>query len=98
MGPLLLNKECYEAHKRDLGGDKLYFTYADYLNFETNHYSGAIYEMKNKDGSKVMCKVAYYPLPYYRDLRALIEIDMGHYNDFRDVPVRFLTITLNHEH
>lgn len=59
--------------------------------FWTNHKIGDTYSMVNRDGSSEVCKVAYYPLGNYKDFTALIEINRGSYNDFREVPIRFLT-------
>lgn len=83
---------CFNEHVKDLG--EVYFTFAEYWNFWVSHEPGDIYKMTNKDRSVVLCRVAYYPLPYFKDLRALIEIHKGDYNDFREVPVKFLKVVL----
>lgn len=59
--------------------------------FWQNHKIGNVYKMKNRDGSSEFCRIAYFPLEY-SDPTALIEIDRGAYNDFREVPIRFLTL------
>lgn len=82
-----LIKICFESHIKDKGA---YFSFEEYRQFWVDHKIGDLYELKNKDGSIFICKIAYYPLPYYKDLRALIEIDNGDWNDFREVPVKFL--------
>ena len=79
---------CFNAHANDIGG--VNFSFEEYKSFWAGHSIGAIYEMKNKNGSTVRCKIAYYPLPYYKDLRALIEIDNITWTDYREVPVVFL--------
>lgn len=87
----LLIYKCYEEHVKDIGGhEEITFSFSHYYNFWTRHKVGAEYLMVNRDKSLVKCKVAYYPLPYYKDLRALIEIDKGMWTDFREVPVTFL--------
>lgn len=85
----LLIYKCYLHHVNDIGGE-VDFSFSHYYNFWTRHNVGAEYLMVNRDKSLVKCKVAYYPLPYYKDLRALIEIDKGTWTDFREVPVTFL--------
>lgn len=51
------------------------------------HKPGKEYILVNRDKSEVECEIVYYPLPYYDDDRACI--DLGN-NDIREVPVRFL--------
>lgn len=58
--------------------------------FWKSHKIGDLYEMKNRDGSKEVVKIVYYPLDNYVDFSALIEIEKQGYNDFREVPIRFL--------
>lgn len=58
--------------------------------FSRNHKIGDIYLMRNRDSTTEECKIAYYPLDY-NEPTALIEIARNGYNDFREVPVRFLT-------
>lgn len=81
---------CFDSHVKERGAIK--FTLDEYRSFWIAHKVGNVYTLTNRDGSTHLCKVAYYPLPYYDDLRALIEIDKGDYNDFREVPIRFLTL------
>lgn len=83
-----LVKHCFEEHKKDFNGD-IKFTYEEYLKFWVNCYPKSKYEMRNRDGTYSKCHVVYYPLPYYKDLRALIELDQ---NDLREVPVHFLRL------
>lgn len=59
--------------------------------FWRNHAIGDKYELTNRNGSKETCKIAYYPLGDYSDFTALIEIARLGFNDFREVPIRFLT-------
>lgn len=80
---------CYDEHLKLFDG-KVKFTFEQYEIFWKNHQTGSDYKMKNRNGSMVDCKIAYYPLPYYDDLRAMIEIPMKDGFDFRDVPVHFL--------
>lgn len=58
--------------------------------FWLNHCIGDEYVMKNRDGSEETCKIAYYPIENYEDFTALIEIKRYWFNDFREVPIRFL--------
>lgn len=83
-----LIQHCFNEHAKDIGG--VNFAFEEYKAFWTNHSTNSEYVLNNRDGSIVICKVAYYPLPYYKDLRALIEINKGGWIDFREVPVRFL--------
>lgn len=83
-----LIQHCFNEHAKDIGG--IQFSFEEYKAFWTSHAPGANYEMKNRDGSIVVCRVAYYPLPYYKDLRALIEINKVDWTDFPEVPIRFL--------
>lgn len=82
-------QHCFNEHSKDLD-DAIKFTYEEYEKFWLSHNTGDNYRMKNRDGSYVFCKIAYYPLPYYPDLRALIEIERDAGVDLRDVPVCFL--------
>lgn len=82
-------KFCFDEHVKDLN-EEIKFTYEQYESFWLNHKLGDNYRMKNRDGSYVNCKVVYYPLPYYADLRALIELEREVGVDLRDVPVYFL--------
>lgn len=59
-------------------------------NFWKNHKIGDTYEMINRDKTKEIVKIAYFPLENYSDFTALIEINRLGYNDFREVPIRFL--------
>lgn len=77
---------CFESHKSDFSGD-IKFTYDRYESFWLQNEQDNNWLMRNRDGSFVPCKVSYYPLPYYKDLRALIEIGQS---DFREIPVYFL--------
>lgn len=86
-------KECYDAHINEI--ENTFFSFEEYRDFWINHNLGDVYEMKNRNGSIVTCKIAYYPLPYYKDLRALIEIDMLDGVDLRDCPVKFLNKKIN---
>lgn len=83
-----LIRHCFDVHVADIG--EVDFTFEEYEKFWKEHRVGDVYEMSNKDGRTYECKVAYYPLPDHRGLRALIEIDMGDYIDYRECPVRFL--------
>lgn len=80
---------CFNEHVKDIGG-RVLFTFDEYRAFWLSHSVGDRYSMRNRDGSIIDCSVAYYPIPYYKDLRALIEISNGAYIDFREVPIRFL--------
>lgn len=82
---------CFNEHLKDIGGE-VSFTLDQYRSFWEQYKPENNYQMKNRDGSFVNCKVAYYPLPYYKDLRALIEIPMNEGTDFREVPVHFLQL------
>lgn len=59
--------------------------------FWKDHKIGDRYELKNRNGSVETCLIAYYPLENYNDFTALVEIPKSGYNDFREVPIRFLT-------
>lgn len=89
MTPLELIQFCFDEHVKDIGG-LVQFTFHEYASFWKGNEPGIKYELKNRNGSTETCVVAYYPLPYYKDLRALVEIKSGSYIDFREVPVRFL--------
>ena len=86
-------KECYDSHIEDMPDS--FFSFEEYRDFWTNHNIGDVYEMKNRNGSVVTCTIVYYPLPYYKDLRALIEVDMVDGVDLRDVPIKFLNKKTN---
>lgn len=58
--------------------------------FWLSHRIGDKYELANRNGSVETCKIAYYPLENYQDFTALVEIPKSGYNDFREVPIRFL--------
>lgn len=58
--------------------------------FSMNHKIGDVYLMQNRDKTVEKCKIAYYPLDI-EEPTALIEIAKFGYNDFREVPIRFLT-------
>lgn len=58
--------------------------------FELNHKIGDLYIMKNRDGSEEICKIAYFPLDL-EEPTALIEIQKNGFNDFREIPIRFLS-------
>lgn len=83
-----LIKKCFDEHVKDLVN--VYFSFEEYKQFWLDHNINNTYEMVNKDRSVLICKIAYYPLPYYKDLRALIEIVHEDWSDFRDVPIKFL--------
>lgn len=68
-----LIKRCFDKHVESFGG-KLKFTRYQYTEFWMSHKVGDVYSMASRDGTVVECKVAYYPMPNYADLRALIEI------------------------
>lgn len=80
---------CFNEHVKDIGG-KVFFTFDEYRSFWINHKTGDVYELVNRNGSFETCRVVYYPVPYYKDLRALVEIKKGGISDFREVPVKFL--------
>lgn len=82
--------KCFQEHAADIGWG-IKFTFDEYKNFWVNHSVGAAYEMKNRNGSTEIVKVAYYPLPYHKDLYALIEVMDSPFLDLREVPVRYLT-------
>ena len=85
-----LIKKCYDVHLSDLG-EQVTFTFEEYESFWKNHFFGKKYSMKNRSGPDVDCSVAYYPLPYYKDLRALIEMPMKDGGtDYREVPIMYL--------
>lgn len=80
-------KHCFTEHAK-LGEIK--FSYEQYEKFWVEHKVGDEYRMVNRDKTSVICKVAYYPLPDFADLRALIEIKIKDGTDFREVPVHYL--------
>jgi len=84
---------CYKEHLKDIGGI-VYFDMMEYALFWLNHFPGRKYTMTNKDKSQVIVTIAYYPLPYYKDLRACIEFPIPGGIDFRDVPIKFLKPSL----
>lgn len=84
-----LIKHCFDKHKESFDG-KIKFTRYQYTEFWLTHQIGDVYSMASRDGSVVECKVAYYPMPNYADLRALIEIDLPKGTDFREVPTHYL--------
>lgn len=87
----------YEAFKKDHG--ILKFTMLELTTFLYEHNLGDTYSMVNRDGTSVICKVAYYPLPF-KDLRALVEIEIpkgkakgnkkATGTDFRECPIHYL--------
>lgn len=85
--------KCYEKQRAENSSPftgKLKFTLHQYAEFWTAHKLGDVYTMSSRDGSVVECRVAYYPMPDYADLRALVEIQMPKGTDFREVPVHYL--------
>lgn len=84
-------KHCFKNHKESFDG-KIKFTRYQYTEFWLTHQIGDVYSMASRDGSVVECKVAYYPMPEYKDLRALIEIDLTKGTDFREVPIHYLLL------
>lgn len=84
-----LIEHCFNIHKDSFGGN-IKFTFEQYESFWKTHQIGDKYDMRSRDESVVVCKVAYYPLPNYSDLRALIEIKLENGTDFREVPVHYL--------
>ena len=84
-----LIQHCFDEHKKDFN-DNIKFDFAQYEKFWKEHQIGDEYKMVNRDKSYVICKVAYYPLPTYPDLRALIEIKIEDGIDYREVPIHFL--------
>lgn len=81
-------EHCFNEHLKDLGN--VYFTLEEYTEFWVNHKPGKEYTMVNKDKSAVVVQVVYYPLPYYKDLRACIEFPIPGGIDYREVPIKFL--------
>lgn len=80
-------EKCFQIHKELYEGD-IKFTFEEYKDFWEQHSPNKEYRMVNRDKSEVACRVVYYPLPAYKDLRALIQLSGT--TDFREVPVRFL--------
>jgi hypothetical protein len=82
---------CFDVHKKEVADIK--FDLLDYAEFWLSHHIGDRYEVINVNKSKFVCKVVYYPLPNFKDLRALVEVesDEGVGCDIREVPVVFLT-------
>ncbi len=85
-------RTCYNEHQADFA-PSLQFSLIEYANFWIKSKPSTVYKMKNRDGTYVYCKVAYYPLPGFKDLRALVEIKMPNGTDFREVPVHYLIET-----
>lgn len=81
-------RSCFLNHIKEHG--MIYFTYEEYKSFWERHKVGMEYSMINRDKSVIIVKIAYYPLPYYQDLRACIEFPIPGGIDFRDVPIKFL--------
>jgi hypothetical protein len=83
---------CYHKHVEDMDG-AVSFTYDQYEEFWLNNSAGSSYKLKNRNNSVENCKIVYYPLPYYRDLRALVEVKNKNvtFTDYREVPVQFLS-------
>jgi hypothetical protein len=85
-------QHCFDVHKSELPkAMKLKFTLFEYCEFWLTRQIGDEYTMASRDGTVVDCKVAYYPMPGYADLRALIEIALPNGGtDFREVPIHYL--------
>lgn len=82
-------KYCFHKHAELFNG-ALKFSFEQYYKFWIEHKVGTVYKLKHRNGKFDLCKVAYYPLPYYNDLRALVEFERKDGVDLRDVPVHFL--------
>lgn len=82
-----LIRHCYKEHIKDLEGCK--FSFYQYVKYWLIHERNKNFSIVNRDKSEVKCKSVYFPLPYYKELRALV--DCGN-NDLREVPVYFLLI------
>jgi hypothetical protein len=87
MKKLKLILHCYKEHKKDFEGNvkfKLIEYFKAWFRFNGKNKS---FKLVNRNKSEMDCIIVYYPLPYYADLRALVEI--GHC-DFREVPIYYL--------
>jgi len=89
IGKRLIIKACFDSHVQDMD-EEIKFTFGEYRDFWEAHQIGDLYKMRNVNGSEDICKIAYYPLPNFVELRALVEIEIKGGTDFREVPVHFL--------
>lgn len=69
------------------------FTFDEYLIARKKYIGGNYYFLTHTDGAKQKCILDYFPLPGYKDMRALVEFGRGEDVYWKEVPVKYLEKT-----
>ena len=85
-----LIKHCYNVHINDLN-KKAKFSFFEYRRCWRKFRHGTFWLISNRDKSINKCEIIYFPLPEYKELRALVEIkESKEEYDFRETPIYYL--------
>lgn len=86
---LLNHLFVYMMRYIDAISEGLYYSFDAYIAARTS-IKGNKYFLINSDGTKQECLLDYFPLPNYRDMRALVELGRGKELYWKEVPMKYL--------